>query len=119
MPHASLPHRQTVACSKKQTVAVSFTLFAFSIHTISGRGARAASFVACYRKMSAVNLSDRSLVDHSPQGGDRAAVNDENQAKIDRLQQALPAKRHPAKVASQNTPLQEYVAIFTMLLVFG
>ena len=69
--------------------------------------------------MSTANLSDWSVVDHSPQDDAEADADDKALRKTDHLQQALPAKRHAAKLAPQNTPLQEFVAIVTMLLVFG
>ena len=69
--------------------------------------------------MSTANLSDWSVVDHSQQDDAGAEADDKAQRKSDRLQQELPAKRHAAKIAPQNTPLQEFVAIVTMLLVFG
>ena len=69
--------------------------------------------------MSAANLSDWSVVDHSPQDDAEADAYAKAQRKTEHLQQALPAKRHATKVAAQNTPLQEFIAIVTMLLVFG
>ena len=69
--------------------------------------------------MSATSLSDYEIIEPAPQGPDDSEGRTEAQITRQKPQDALPQKRHAARVAPQNTPFQEVVAIFTMLLIFG
>jgi len=61
--------------------------------------------------MSAPSLSEWSMVE-----GDQTA---EVAESLRNVQAALPEARQAADLSLPNTPVQEFVAVFTMLLIFG
>ncbi len=58
------------------------------------------------------------MVDQALEVAETPEVVEGRQATCD-LQSELPKARYAANVAPTNTPVQEFVAILTMLLVFG
>ncbi len=62
--------------------------------------------------MSAPSLSEWSMVE----GDQTSEISAES---LENVQAALPEARQAADLSLPNTPVQEFVAVFTMLLIFG